>query len=69
MIDTDDPQLIDAGVLAMWLGMTASGVRKWVRRMDVHRVRKGAHGRSLYRLADVQSALDNARRDPVPSDM
>ena len=64
---TDDTHLIDAGVLVMWLEMTPSGVRKWVRRMGIDRVGKGAHGRSLYRFADVQAALDNVRGDPVPS--
>lgn len=67
MIATDGPQLIDAGVLAMWLRMTPSGVRKWVHRMGIDRVGRGAHGRSMYRLADVQAALDRAHRNPVSS--
>ena len=68
-VDVDGVQLIDAGVLRMWLGMTHAGARGWANRHGVHPVRKGAHGASLYRLADLQSALDKAPRNPLSSEM
>ena len=39
--------------LALFLGITESGVRQIVRRYAVARVGKGVHGAALYRAGDV----------------
>lgn len=58
--DNDGEPLIDAAVLRMVLQMTGAGARKWATRHGLQPVRRGAHGASLYRLADVQEVLERA---------
>lgn len=66
--DADGAMLIDAGALIFWLMLTPAGVRQWTSRHGIKPVRKGAHGAFMYRLADVQSALDKTHGNPLSSE-
>lgn len=56
--DVDGEPLIDGAVVRKMLGMTSAGARRCIERNGVRVIRKGAHGSSLYRLADILAVLD-----------
>lgn len=65
---SDDDDLLDSGMVGVFLGIETRSAYYWLRRNGLKRVRRGTHGRHLFRHAEVMEVYRRLHHADVYSE-